>query len=183
MHGPQAPSWCAATPLHLPGMGRFAAAPVWPRHKSCIGVDVGGPHLHCAYGYYDYAPYSCAPHGFYMARLLSTTESSSASVPGATGATATAGAAIASPATAEATTTAAEAVLPRQQLPRERWPLQQRRWTPQAVAAIPRAVVVAPSITLRTPLPGTQPSGEPQLGVGIAPAVVHLRICSPHPNR
>jgi hypothetical protein len=32
-----------------------------------IGVNLGGePHEpHCPYGYYDYAPYSCSPYGYY----------------------------------------------------------------------------------------------------------------------
>jgi hypothetical protein len=30
-----------------------------------IGINVGGGPPACAYGYYDYAPYSCAPAGFY----------------------------------------------------------------------------------------------------------------------
>jgi hypothetical protein len=30
-----------------------------------IGINVGGAPPGCAYGYYDYAPYSCAPAGYY----------------------------------------------------------------------------------------------------------------------
>jgi hypothetical protein len=30
-----------------------------------IGVEVGGPPPVCEYGYYDYAPYECAPDGYY----------------------------------------------------------------------------------------------------------------------
>jgi hypothetical protein len=29
-----------------------------------IGIGVAGPPV-CAYGYYDYAPYACAPYGYY----------------------------------------------------------------------------------------------------------------------
>src|ERR1700735_3566741 len=29
-----------------------------------VGVGVGGPPA-CAYGYYGYAPYACAPYGYY----------------------------------------------------------------------------------------------------------------------
>ena len=29
-----------------------------------IGIGVGGPPA-CAYGYFDYAPYDCAPYGYY----------------------------------------------------------------------------------------------------------------------
>lgn len=30
-----------------------------------IGIGIGGPPPVCPYGYYDYAPYACAPMGFY----------------------------------------------------------------------------------------------------------------------
>jgi hypothetical protein len=30
-----------------------------------IGIGIGGPPPVCPYGYYDYAPYSCAPGGYY----------------------------------------------------------------------------------------------------------------------
>ncbi|MGA8937850.1 MAG: hypothetical protein WB439_01675 [Acidobacteriaceae bacterium] len=30
-----------------------------------VGINIGGPPPTCAYGYYDYAPYSCAPEGYY----------------------------------------------------------------------------------------------------------------------
>lgn len=30
-----------------------------------IGIGVGGPPPACPYGYYDYAPYACAPMGYY----------------------------------------------------------------------------------------------------------------------
>jgi hypothetical protein len=30
-----------------------------------IGVNLGGAPPVCSYGYYDYAPYSCAPVGYY----------------------------------------------------------------------------------------------------------------------
>jgi hypothetical protein len=30
-----------------------------------VGIDVGGPPPVCQWGYYDYAPYSCAPAGYY----------------------------------------------------------------------------------------------------------------------
>ena len=30
-----------------------------------IGINLGGPPPVCTYGYYDYAPYACAPYGFY----------------------------------------------------------------------------------------------------------------------
>lgn len=30
-----------------------------------IGVNIGGAPPSCPYGYYDYAPYNCAPSGYY----------------------------------------------------------------------------------------------------------------------
>jgi hypothetical protein len=30
-----------------------------------FGVSVGGPAPVCPYGYFDYAPYDCAPYGYY----------------------------------------------------------------------------------------------------------------------
>jgi hypothetical protein len=37
-----------------------AAAPA----QISIGIGVGGPPV-CPYGYFDYAPYECAPYGYY----------------------------------------------------------------------------------------------------------------------
>ena len=42
-------------------------------HGQRVGVEVGvgvgpayvGPPPVCAYGYYDYCPYACAPYGYY----------------------------------------------------------------------------------------------------------------------
>jgi hypothetical protein len=40
-------------------------------HAQRIGVEIGvgpryvGPPPACAYGYYDYYPYGCAPYGYY----------------------------------------------------------------------------------------------------------------------
>jgi hypothetical protein len=40
-----------------------------PAHKAeaqvSFGVNIGGPAPVCSYGYYDYAPYNCAPYGYY----------------------------------------------------------------------------------------------------------------------
>ena len=49
-------------------LSAFAAAllgstPVAPAQVS-IGVGIGGAP-NCAYGYFDYAPYNCAPYGYY----------------------------------------------------------------------------------------------------------------------
>ena len=30
-----------------------------------VGIDIGGPPPVCQWGYYDYAPYGCAPSGYY----------------------------------------------------------------------------------------------------------------------
>jgi hypothetical protein len=30
-----------------------------------FGINIGGPPPVCAYGYYEYSPYACAPYGFY----------------------------------------------------------------------------------------------------------------------
>jgi len=35
-----------------------------PRAQAQISVSIGEPPV-CPYGYYDYAPYSCAPYGYY----------------------------------------------------------------------------------------------------------------------
>jgi hypothetical protein len=40
--------------------------PTAPRAKAQVGVAVNiGPAPICPYGYFDYAPYSCAPYGYY----------------------------------------------------------------------------------------------------------------------
>jgi hypothetical protein len=41
----------------------FAA--VTPKAEAQISINIGGPPPVCPYGYYDYAPYRCAPVGFY----------------------------------------------------------------------------------------------------------------------
>ena len=39
---------------------------VSPAAKAQISIGVNiGPEPSCAYGYYDYAPYRCAPYGYY----------------------------------------------------------------------------------------------------------------------
>ena len=46
---------------------RRHCSPAWPwrqRLKAQIVVDIG-VQPSCAYGYYDYAPYACAPYGYY----------------------------------------------------------------------------------------------------------------------
>ncbi|HZD77035.1 MAG TPA: hypothetical protein VE218_08525 [Acidobacteriaceae bacterium] len=48
---------CAAAFLTL--------AAVVPKANAQVSINIGGPPPVCPYGYYDYAPYSCAPVGFY----------------------------------------------------------------------------------------------------------------------
>ena len=36
-----------------------------PKANAQVSINIGGPPPVCSYGYYDYAPYSCAPVGFY----------------------------------------------------------------------------------------------------------------------
>lgn len=44
--------------IALLGSGSVGAAQV------SVGVDIGAPPV-CPYGYFDYAPYDCAPYGYY----------------------------------------------------------------------------------------------------------------------
>jgi hypothetical protein len=41
----------------------FFATPAQPAHAQ-ISVQIGPPPV-CPYGYFDYAPYECAPYGYY----------------------------------------------------------------------------------------------------------------------
>jgi hypothetical protein len=66
-----------------------------PKASAQVSINIGGPPPVCPYGYYDYAPYSCAPVGFYGPGYFYN-GIFSALAPGGTGAIATAGAAIAS---------------------------------------------------------------------------------------
>ena len=43
----------------------FALMAMAPRANAQVSINIGGPPPVCAYGYYDYAPYGCAPMGFY----------------------------------------------------------------------------------------------------------------------
>ena len=36
-----------------------------PRANAQVSINIGGPPPVCSYGYYGYAPYACAPVGFY----------------------------------------------------------------------------------------------------------------------
>ena len=39
-------------------------APAHAPAQVSVGVDIGAPPV-CPYGYFDYAPYDCAPYGYY----------------------------------------------------------------------------------------------------------------------
>ncbi len=43
------------------GLSSLAAT---PKAEAQINVQIGGPPV-CPYGYYDFAPYNCAPYGYY----------------------------------------------------------------------------------------------------------------------
>jgi hypothetical protein len=43
----------------------FAAAAPQAGAQISIRIGAGGPAPVCPYGYYDYAPYACAPYGYY----------------------------------------------------------------------------------------------------------------------
>ena len=44
--------------------GAIVATPVADRAQVSIGVNLGAAPA-CPYGYFDYAPYDCAPYGYY----------------------------------------------------------------------------------------------------------------------
>jgi len=39
-------------------------APAYAPAQVSVGVNIGAPPI-CPYGYFDYAPYDCAPYGYY----------------------------------------------------------------------------------------------------------------------
>jgi hypothetical protein len=50
--------------LALAAVAAFAIAPGAPKATAQVTIDIGvAPD--CPYGYYDYAPYNCAPDGYY----------------------------------------------------------------------------------------------------------------------
>jgi hypothetical protein len=53
----------AALAVLVLGLAIFAPAPASDAQVS-IGVNIGPPPV-CPYGYFDYAPYDCAPYGYY----------------------------------------------------------------------------------------------------------------------
>src|ERR1700687_3503037 len=42
-----------------------AVTPTPAQAEVHVGVQIGGPPPVCPYGYYDYAPYACAPAGYW----------------------------------------------------------------------------------------------------------------------
>ena len=42
----------------------LATLAIAPAARAQVVIDIGAPPV-CSYGYYDYAPYTCAPYGFY----------------------------------------------------------------------------------------------------------------------
>jgi hypothetical protein len=52
---------CLSLAAAMAVIGFTAAA---PHAQAQIGVEIGAEPL-CPYGYYDYAPYACAPEGYY----------------------------------------------------------------------------------------------------------------------
>jgi hypothetical protein len=53
----------------LAGVGMTATSPKAEAQVS-VGVGVGAPPV-CPYGYYDVAPYNCAPYGYYSPEWFS----------------------------------------------------------------------------------------------------------------
>ena len=47
--------------LSVAALGAAAAA---PKAEAGISINIGAAPV-CPYGYYDYAPYACAPYGYY----------------------------------------------------------------------------------------------------------------------
>jgi hypothetical protein len=45
-------------------LGCVLVAPAHAPAQVSVGVDIGAPPV-CPYGYFDYAPYDCAPYGYY----------------------------------------------------------------------------------------------------------------------
>src|ERR1700677_633673 len=50
--------------IALAAAAGIALTAATPRTEAQISVSIGEPPV-CPYGYYDYAPYSCAPYGYY----------------------------------------------------------------------------------------------------------------------
>ena len=57
-------SWKSICTSAVVAAACIAATPVADRAQVSIGVNLG-PAPGCPYGYFDYAPYDCAPYGYY----------------------------------------------------------------------------------------------------------------------
>ena len=55
-------TWFASTAVF--GMFLMAATPPQAKAQVSFGIHIG-PEPACPYGYFDYAPYRCAPFGYY----------------------------------------------------------------------------------------------------------------------
>lgn len=53
-----------STYLALAAAAAICVAMAAPRAQAQISINIGAPPS-CPYGYYDYAPYACAPYGYY----------------------------------------------------------------------------------------------------------------------
>jgi hypothetical protein len=53
--------WFALSALTVAMVSSVSVAPA----QIGISVGIGGPAPVCPYGYFDYAPYDCAPYGYY----------------------------------------------------------------------------------------------------------------------
>ncbi len=51
-------------PLIAVAIALLAFAPTAARAQVSFGINIGAQPV-CPYGYFDYAPYSCAPYGYY----------------------------------------------------------------------------------------------------------------------
>jgi hypothetical protein len=50
--------------LALAAVAGFVYTAATPASQAQIDINIGAPPS-CPYGYYDYAPYSCSPYGYY----------------------------------------------------------------------------------------------------------------------
>jgi hypothetical protein len=55
---------CSGLKILLSASALLATLAIAPAAKAQVVINIGVPPV-CSYGYYDYAPYSCAPVGFY----------------------------------------------------------------------------------------------------------------------
>ena len=70
LHNPQVPKGAKRmrglkTLLGITALALFVPLALAPPAQAQLVINIGGPPPVCPYGYYDYAPYACAPMGFY----------------------------------------------------------------------------------------------------------------------